>query len=176
MPDPIRKRFGYGQLWPLRPAVQPEPSRMTYPGSTFPASDSLPFFQKKAWTIMCKTDPDPIWMAWSGFGQTHLVQKQAGLQESSADPVSGKPQPSRYQFLIQFQTRLRSSADGSDIIVQNRPGSDLVLADCVSQVLAKRIRSRFWPMLPSLSGSLDLPTDTNFMRHALQGVFCVDVG
>ena len=125
---------------------------------------------------MCKTDPDPIWMAWSGFGQTHLVQKQAGLLESWAGPVSGKTQPSRYQFLIQFQTRLRSSADGPEIIVQNQPGSDLVLVDCVSQVLAKRIRSRFWPMIPSRSGSLDLSADTNFMPQALQDVFCVDVG
>ena len=34
-----------------------------------------------------------------------------------------------------FQTRFRSSADAPDNIVQNQPGSDLVLADCV----------RFWP-------------------------------
>ena len=27
--------------------------------------------------------PDPIWMSWPGFGQTHLVWKQAGVQESS---------------------------------------------------------------------------------------------
>ena len=32
---------------------------------------------------MCKTDPGPIWMAWSGFDQTHLVRIQAGVQESS---------------------------------------------------------------------------------------------
>ena len=35
-------------------------------------------------------------MAWSGFGQTHLVQKQAGVQESSGS-VSGRTQPARYQ-------------------------------------------------------------------------------
>ena len=46
---------------------------------------------------MCKTDPDPIWVAWSGFGQTHLVWKQADVQESSG-PVSGRTQPARYQF------------------------------------------------------------------------------
>ena len=34
-----------------------------------------------------------------------------------------------------FQTRLRSSTDGPDHIVQNQPGSDLILADCV----------RLWP-------------------------------
>ena len=40
---------------------------------------------------------DPTWMAWSGFGQTHLVWKQAGVQESSGQ-VSGRTQPARYQF------------------------------------------------------------------------------
>ena len=54
-------------------------------------------FPKKAWIIFYRTDPDPIWMAWSGFGQTHLVWKQAGVQESSG-PVSGRTQPARYQF------------------------------------------------------------------------------
>ena len=44
---------------------------------------------------MYKTDAGPIWMAW--FGQTHLVWKQAGVQESSS-PVSGRTQPTRYQF------------------------------------------------------------------------------
>ena len=34
-----------------------------------------------------------------------------------------------------FQTRLQSSTDVPDHIVQNQPGSDLVLSDCV----------RFWP-------------------------------
>ena len=32
-------------------------------------------FPKKAWIILRKTDPDPIWMVWSGFGQTLLVWK-----------------------------------------------------------------------------------------------------
>ena len=59
-----------------------------------PASVSVPFFQR-----MCKTDLDPIWMSWSGFGQTHLVWKLAGVQESSG-PVSGRTQPARYQFPI----------------------------------------------------------------------------
>ena len=54
-------------------------------------------FRKKAWITLWKTDPDPIWMAWSRFGQTHLVWKQAGVQKSSG-PVSGRTQPARYQF------------------------------------------------------------------------------
>ena len=54
-------------------------------------------FPKKAWITSCKTDPDTICMAWSGFGQTHLVLKQAGVQESSG-PVSGRTKQARYQF------------------------------------------------------------------------------
>ena len=88
-------------------------------------------FPKKAWIIFCKTNPDPIWMAWSGFGQTRLVWKQAGVQESYG-PVSGRMQPARCQFPT---FRLDSVLPQTDHIVQNQPGSDLVLADCV----------RFWP-------------------------------
>ena len=61
-----------------------------------------------------------------------------------------------------FQTRLRSSTDVPDNVIQNRPGADLVLADCV-RFWAIRIRSgskrvcnnhpaRFRPMLPRRSG------------------------
>ena len=128
MPDPIRKRFGYGQLWPLRPACS-----QNWPGSYMPDRTSRirfdSVFPKKAWIILRKTDPDPIWMAWSGFGQTHLVGKLAGVQESSG-PVSGRTRP-----VSHFQTRSRYSTDVPDNIVHNQPGPDLVLADCV----------RFWP-------------------------------
>ena len=62
--------------------------RIRLPASVFP---------KKAWAVLCKTDPDSIWMAWPGFGQTHVVWKLAGVQESSG-PVSGRTQPTRYEF------------------------------------------------------------------------------
>ena len=78
--------------------VQPESGQIVYAGSDFPHPLQLRFFPKKAWIMLCKTDPYPIWMAWSGFGQTHLVSReQAGVQESSR-PVSGRTQPARYQF------------------------------------------------------------------------------
>ena len=54
-------------------------------------------FPKKAWVTLCRPDAGPIWMAWSGFGHMHLVQKQAGVQEPSG-LVSGRTQPARYQF------------------------------------------------------------------------------
>ena len=43
-----------------------------------------------------------------------------------------------------FQTRLHSYTDGSDHIMQNQPGSDLVLADC--QASAERILSGSKPV------------------------------
>ena len=97
------------------------------------ASVSAPFFQRK-----CKTDLDLIWMSWSGFGQTHLVRKLVGVQESSG-LVSGRTKQARYHF----QTRFRSSTDVPDNIVQNQRGSDLVPADCV----------RFWPNGPGPEAS-----------------------
>ena len=57
-----------------------------------PTSSSAVFPQ--AWTILHKT---LIWMAWSDLGQTHLVQKQARVHESSS-PVSGRMQPAHSQF------------------------------------------------------------------------------
>ena len=96
MPDQIRRRFGYGQLWPLRPA-----SSQNRPGSHMPdPTYRIRFssvFTKKPWIILCKTDPDPFWTVWSEFGRTYLICKQAGVQESS-DPVSGRTQPARYLF------------------------------------------------------------------------------
>ena len=82
---------------------------------------------------MRKTHPDPIWMVWSRSGQRHLIRKQVGVPESSG-PVLRQdatgPLP-----VSHFQTRFRFSRNVPDNTVQNQPGSDLVLADCV----------RFWP-------------------------------
>ena len=78
MPDPIRKCFGYGQLWPLWPACSQNRAESYMPDPTSRIRFSF-IFPKKARIILCKTDPDPNWMAWSGFGQTHLVWKQAGV-------------------------------------------------------------------------------------------------
>ena len=82
---------------------------------------------------MYKTDPNPIWMALARFGQTHLVWKQAVVQELSG-PVSGRTQPAPLP-VSRFQIRFRSSTDVPDNTVQNQPGSGLILTDCV----------RFWP-------------------------------
>ena len=91
---------------------------------------------KKVQILLCKTGPDPIWMAWSGFGQTPLVQKQAGVQESSGPVLAEHKWPAA---ISHCQTQLRSSTASLDDTVQNQPRSSLVLADCV----------RFWPNRPS---------------------------
>ena len=84
MQDPIRKRFGYGQLLPLRPAC----SR----NRAFPHLIRSRSYEEDPDHI-CKTGPDPISMAWSGFGQTHLVRKQAGVQESSGPILVERDRP-----------------------------------------------------------------------------------
>ena len=114
-------------------------------------------FPKKAWITLCKTDQDPIWMAWSRFGQTHLVWKQACLQESSG-PVSSRTQPARYQFPT---FRLGSVLPQTSQIIVCK--TSRFSSGCLCQLLAKRIWSgrkpvcknhpaRFWPMLPTRSG------------------------
>ena len=83
-------------------------------------------FPKMAWVISCKTDLDPIWMAWSGFGQTHLGRKQAGVQKLIG-LVCGKVQRARYQFatfrlssVLPQTCRILSCQTSSDHIVSNQ--------------------------------------------------------
>ena len=65
-----------------------------------------------------------------------------------------------------FQTRFRSSTALPENTVQNQPGSDFVMSDCVKRIrsgskpVCKNHASRFWPMLPSRSGP-----DANRIRH-----------
>ena len=129
MPDPIRKRFGYGQLWPLRPACSQNRagSYMRDPTSRMRFGPVLP---KKAWIILCRTGPDPIWMAWTGFDQTHLVRKEVGVEESSGPVLAERNRPAT-SFLL----------SDSVALFHRRPGSDLDGLD------------RFWPNSSGPEGS-----------------------
>ena len=69
MLDLIRKHFGDGQVWL---ACSQNRAGLYIPDLTCCILFSS-VFPKKAWTILCKTDPDRIWMAWSWFGKTRLV-------------------------------------------------------------------------------------------------------
>ena len=139
MLEPVQKHFGFGQLWLLWPACSQNQAASYMPDPTS-CICFCSVFPKKAQIILHKTNLDLIWMVWSGFGQTHLVRKHAGVQESLG-LASGRTQPACYQFPT--LTRLHSSTDIPDNIVQNQPRSDLVLADCV----------RFWPNGSSLEAS-----------------------
>jgi len=74
-------------LWPVMARVQPESGMNVYTGSDF--LHPIQFcFSKKARTILCKTDPDLICMAWSGFGPTH--------HQESLGPIFGRMQQACY--------------------------------------------------------------------------------
>ena len=119
MPDPVWKHFGYGRLWPLCS------KNRAGSWSNFLHLIQFHFFPKKAWLILCKTDAELIWMSWSGFGQTHLIWKQAGVQEPLV-PNSGRTPLS--DLVTFFHRRPESHC-------AKPAGSNLVLADCI----------RFWP-------------------------------
>ena len=122
----------------LRPAmtitasVQPESARIVYTRSDF---------------------PHPFQFLFSKDGMDHTAQNRTGSDVDglvSVWPNTSGPEAGRYAGITRpgfwqdaagslpvsrFQTRLRSSTNIPDDTVQNQPGSDLVLADCV----------RFWP-------------------------------
>ena len=165
MPDPVRKRFGYGQLWPLRPvmaitaSVQPESGRIVYAGSDFP--HPFPFyFSKEGMDHIAQNRPGSDLDGWWGFGQIHLVWNQAGVQESS-DPVSGRTQSASYQFSTFWLSSVHPQT--TRIILCAKPARIRFSSGWLCQVLTKRTWSgskpmcknhpaRFWPMLPSRSG------------------------
>ena len=95
----------------------------------------------------------PFQLRFSKEGMDHIVQNRPGsdldgvvrvwlnVSGLEASRCAGIIWPGFWQGATgplpvpHFQTWFRSSTDAPDIIVQNQPGSDLVLADCV----------RFWP-------------------------------
>ena len=155
MPDPIRNwAFWLRPVMAITASVQPESALVVYilPDPTFRIRFSFFKNPKKAWIIPCRAIPSRIrsgWPAWSGFGQTHLVWRQAGGLESLG-PVSGRTQPVRYQFPT-FRIGSVLPQTSRTILCKTSPGSDLVLADCVrfcpngSGPEASRCARIIWP-------------------------------
>ena len=123
MPDPIRKRFGY--------SVQPESGQILY--ARFPTSVSVPCFQSKQGSYCAR--PTLIQSGWSGQGLAKHIWSGSKLvcRNHQVQFLAGCNRPAI--LVSHFQTRFCSSRDIPDNVVQNQPGSNLVLADCV----------RFWP-------------------------------
>ena len=108
-------------------SVQPESGRIVYAGSDFPHPFQLRFL---------------LLLFFSKEGMSHIVQNRPGSDleglvrvwpNSSglkASPVCGNRRPGFWQDatgllpVSHFQTRLRSSTDVPDNIMQNKPGSD----------------------------------------------------
>ena len=127
MPDPIRKRFGYGQLWPLRPACSHNRAESCMPDPTSRILfSSVPYYAKPT---RIRSDLDGLARVWL---------HSSGLKASWHARIMG---PGFWQhatvllLVSHFQTRLHSSTAVLDNIVQNQPGAGLVLADS----------GRFWP-------------------------------
>ena len=51
--------------------------------------------------------PDLVWMAWSGFGQLHVVQKQASVQESLGLVLAERNQPATSSGRVDFYVRIK---------------------------------------------------------------------
>ena len=94
-------------------SMQLESGWIVYAGSDF--QHPVQFFSEEGPDhinfLLCKTGPDPIWMAWSGFSQTHLAQKQASVQELSDLVLAERNRPptsfphSDYAVLFHRQPR-----------------------------------------------------------------------
>ena len=112
--------------------VQPELAWIVYARSDFPHLFQVSF-SKEGMDRIAQNQPG------SDLGGQVRVWPNASGQEASR--CAGIIGPGFWQDatgplpVSHFQTRLSSSTDISDNTVQNKPRSDLVLADCVS----------FWP-------------------------------
>ena len=108
-------------------SVQPESARIAYAGSNFPHTFQFLFFKEGMGHIVQNqpgSDLDGLVIVWpnaSGLEASWC----AGITWPGFWQDATSPLP-----VSHFQTRFRSSADVPDNIVQNQPGSDIILADC----------------------------------------------
>ena len=133
IPDPTRKRLvtaSYGHYGQRAARIGPDSICQI----RFPASVSVPFFFFKEGmdhTVQNQpgSDVDGLVIVWPNASGLE-ASRCAGITWPGFWQDATSPLP-----VSHFQTRFRSSTDVPDNIVQNQPGSDIVLADCV----------RFWP-------------------------------
>ena len=122
---------------------------MTDPTSGIQLSSVFP---KKARIILCKTDPDPIWMAWSGFGQTHLVWKQDSvLFFHRRCPGLLCAKPARTLIYFWLPVRFRPNGSGPEA---SRCADSLIrpASSHANAADPDRIRHVYWAVL--LTGAL----------------------
>ena len=109
-------------------SMQPESGRIVYVGSDFPHPIQFRF-SKEGMDHTVQNQPGShldglvsVWPNASGLEASWCAGIiWTGFWQDATDPLP----------VSDFQTRLRSSTDVPDNIVQNQPGSDLVMAGCV---------------------------------------------
>ena len=140
-------------------SMQPESGRIVYVGSDFPHPFQFCFSKKRMDHIAQNRPGSDL------NGLVRVWPNASGLEASRCAriirPGSGRTQPARYQFPT-FRLGSVLPQTSRIILMQNQPGSDLVLADCVRfwpnrsgpevKPVCKNHPARFWPMLPSRSG------------------------
>ena len=120
--------FWLRPIMAIAASVQPESARIVYAGSDFPHPFQLRF---------CKEGMDRIVQNRPGSDLDGLVRVWPNTSGLEASRCAGIIRPGFWQDATRplpvshFETRFRSSTDVPDNMVQNQPGSDLVLADCV---------------------------------------------
>ena len=92
-------------------------------------SEKCLFFPKRTQIILCKPHSNPIWIAWLGF-YSNASSAEASRCARIIGPGIWLNATGRLPASL-FRTRVRSSTDGPDHIVQNQPGTDWVPADWV---------------------------------------------
>ena len=113
-------------------SVQPAPGHIVYARSDFPHPIQFSI-SKEGMDYIVRNRPGS-----DLDGLVRVWTTASGLQASRCAGIIGPgfwQDATRPLPVSHIQTQLRSSTDVLDHIVQNQPGSDLVLADCV----------RFWP-------------------------------
>ena len=96
MPDPTRKRFGYGQLWPLRPACNHNLSGLyiiiLLCRIRLRAPFSVPFFQRRHRSYCAK----PTWIrsGWPGQCLAKPIWSESKKKEEKRKKKGSHPQSS----------------------------------------------------------------------------------
>ena len=164
MPNLIRKRFGYGQLWPIRPACSQNRAGSCMPDPT--STHQIRFGSSKE-------DMDYTVQNWPGSDLDGLVRispNASGLEASRCagiiGPGSGKRQPAATSFQLSDATAFFHRRPGSYFTKPARIRYSSGSSGGLCQVWAKRIRSGSKPVGKNHRASFWLTLPSRFGPHA----------
>ena len=138
-PDPIRKRFGYGQFMAITASVQPESGRIVYAGSDF-SHPFQPRFFRRRYGSYCG-EPTRIRSGWPGQVLAKRICSVLSPQTSRIILCKTSLGPIQFWLTVPGFGPNGSGPEASQCVQENHP-------------------ARFWPTFPSRSGP-----DANRIRH-----------